>query len=174
MRELAGRLCTDLLCTHSSSNESRWKVVKNRNSIMLKQFFCNAIWDVKSAKEALLMLKDILKQEIPVQRCKFADCRGIWIIHPIATFYTFLFNVSLADRKIDKSENRNNSKEISGYLWWCYFSLIFLSIKKYFYSWNWRLVLRLLEIEPSSSNDEGKEGLQKNGNEISSWIKWSI
>ena len=88
------------------------KVVKSELDYV-KQFFVTQFGS-ESANEALLMLKDILKQEIPV-RDVCNQIRGNMDYSSRLQLLHLLFNVSLADTAIHSSELEAIEK-ISGYL----------------------------------------------------------
>jgi DnaJ like chaperone protein len=130
------------------------KVVKSELDYV-KQFFVMQ-FGRETAKEALLILKDILKQEIPVRDVSLQIGRNMDYSSRLQLLH-LLFNVSLADSKIDKSEIEIIQK-ISGYLGVT--SADFLSIKNMFIP-EIDSSFKILEIEPSSSNDEVKKAYRK-------------
>ncbi len=77
------------------------KVVKSELDYV-KQFFVRQ-FGRESAKQALLMLKDILKQEIPVREVCL-QIKGNMDYSSRLQLLHLLFNVSLADGVIDPSE----------------------------------------------------------------------
>ena len=77
------------------------KVVKSELDYV-KQFFVRQ-FGRESAKQALLMLKDILKQEIPV-RDVCLQIKGNMDYSSRLQLLHLLFNISLADGVIDPSE----------------------------------------------------------------------
>jgi DnaJ like chaperone protein len=102
------------------------------------------------------MLKDILKQEIPV-RDVCLQIRGNMDYASRLQLLHLLFNVSLADTRIHNSEIEIIEK-ISGYMG--VFSTDFLSIKNMFIP-ETDSSYKILEIDPSSSNDEVKKAYRK-------------
>lgn len=130
------------------------KVVKSELDYV-KQFFVRQFGQ-ESAKQALLMLKDILKQEIPV-RDVCLQIRGNMDYSSRLQLLHLLFNVSLADTIIHTSEIEIIDK-ISTYLGVA--SSDFLSIKNMFIP-ETDSSYKILEIEPSSSNDDVKKAYRR-------------
>jgi DnaJ like chaperone protein len=130
------------------------KVVRSELDYV-KQFFVRQ-FGTESAKHALLMLKDILKQEIPVKdvclqiKINMDYSSRLQLLH-------LLFNVSLADGVIDPSELQIIEK-ISSYLG--VGSGDFLSIKNMFIP-ETDSSYKILELEPSSSNEDVKKAYRK-------------
>src|ERR1035437_445648 len=126
------------------------KVVKSELDYV-KQFFVRQFGQ-ESAKQALLMLKDILKQEIPV-RDVCLQIKGNMDYSSRLQLLHILFNVSLADSMIHSSEIEIIEK-ISTYLGVA--SGDFLSIKNMFIP-ETDSSYKILEINPASSNEEVKK-----------------
>lgn len=117
----------------------------------VKQFFVRQFGQ-ESAKQALLMLKDILKQEIPV-RDVCLQIKGNMDYSSRLQLLHILFNVSLADHMVHSSEIELIEK-ISTYLGVS--SGDFLSIKNMFIP-ETDSSYKILEIDSSSSNEEVKK-----------------
>ena len=130
------------------------KVVKSELDYV-KQFFARQFGQ-ESAKQALLMLKDILKQEIPV-RDVCLQIKGNMDYSSRLQLLHLLFNVSLADSVIHSSEIEIIEK-ISGYLGVA--SSDFLSIKNMFIP-ETDSSYKILEIDPASNNDEVKKAYRR-------------
>jgi DnaJ like chaperone protein len=130
------------------------KVVKSELDYV-KQFFVQQ-FGKESAKQALLMLKDILKQEIPVREVCL-QIKGNMDYSSRLQLLHLLFNVSLADSRILSSEIEIINK-ISGYLG--VNSTDFISIKNMFIP-ETDSSYKILEIDPSSSNDEIKKAYRR-------------
>lgn len=130
------------------------KIVKSELDFV-KQFFVRQ-FGRESAKQALLMLKDILKQEIPVRDVSMQISRNMDYSSRLQLLH-LLFNVSLADGKIDSSE-LDVIEKISGYLGVA--SADFLSIKNMFIP-ETNSAYKILEIDPASSNDELKKAYRR-------------
>jgi DnaJ like chaperone protein len=130
------------------------KVVKSELDYV-KQFFVRQFGQ-ESAKQALLMLKDIIKQEIPV-RDVCMQIRGNMDYSSRLQLIHLLFNVSLSDHIIHPSEIEIVEK-ISGYMGIA--STDFLSIKNMFIP-ETDSSYKILEIDPSSTNNEVKKAYRK-------------
>jgi DnaJ like chaperone protein len=102
------------------------------------------------------MLKDILKQEIPV-RDVCQQIRGNMDYSSRLQLLHLLFNISLADTTIHASEIQI-IESISGYLGVA--SGDFLSIKNMFIP-ETDSSYKILEIDPSSSNDDVKKAYRR-------------
>jgi DnaJ like chaperone protein len=130
------------------------KVVKSELDYV-KQFFIRQFGQ-ESSKQALLMLKDILKQEIPVRdvclqiRENMDYSSRLQLLH-------LLFNISLADTTIHASEIQI-IENISGYLGVA--SGDFLSIKNMFIP-ETDSSYKILEIDSSSSNVDVKKAYRR-------------
>ena len=130
------------------------KVVKSELDYV-KQFFIRQ-FGPDSAKQALLMLKDILKQDIPV-RDVCLQIKGNMDYSSRLQLLHLLFNISLADKVIESSEIVIIER-ISSYLGVA--SGDFLSIKNMFIP-ETDSSYKILEIEPSSTNEEVKKAYRK-------------
>lgn len=130
------------------------KVVKSELDYV-KQFFVRQFGQ-ESAKEALLMLKDILKQEIPVREVCIQISRNMDYSSRLQLLH-LLFNVSLADSTIHVSEIEIIEK-ISGYLGVA--STDFSSIKNMFIP-ETDSSYKILEIDPAASNEEVKKAYRR-------------
>jgi DnaJ like chaperone protein len=121
----------------------------------VKQFFVRQFGQ-ESSKQALLMLKDILKQEIPVRdvceqiRANMDYSSRLQLLH-------LLFNVSIADKAIHRTEV-DLLEKISSALG--VNSSDFLSIKNMFIP-ETDSSYKILEIEPSATNDEVKKAYRR-------------
>jgi DnaJ like chaperone protein len=130
------------------------KVVKSELDYV-KQFFVRQFGQ-ESAKEALLILKDIIKQDIPVRDICVQISRNMDYSSRLQLMH-LLFNVSLADGTIHLSEVELLEK-ISGALG--INSTDFLSIKNMFIP-ETDSSYKILEIEPSASNDDVKKAYRR-------------
>lgn len=130
------------------------KVVKSELDYV-KHFFVRQFGE-DSAKHALLTLKDILKKEIPV-RDVCLQIRGNMDYSSRLQLLHLLFNVSLADTVIHPLEMQIIEK-ISSYLG--VGSGDFLSIKNMFIP-ETDSSYKILEIEPSATDDEVKKAYRK-------------
>jgi DnaJ like chaperone protein len=130
------------------------KVVKSELDYV-KQFFVRQFGQ-ESAKQALLMLKDILKQEIPV-RDVCLQIKGNMDYSSRLQLLHILFNISLADSMIHSLEIEIIEK-IAAYLGVA--SGDFLSIKNMFIP-ETDSSYKILEIDPASSNEDVKKAYRR-------------
>lgn len=130
------------------------KVLKSELEYV-KQFFVRQFGQ-ESAKQALLMLKDILNQEIPV-RDVCLQIKGNMDYASRLQLLHLLFNVSLADNSIHTSEIEIITK-IATYLGVA--SNDYLSIKNMFIP-ETDSSYKILEVEPNSSNEEVKKAYRR-------------
>lgn len=153
-RTTQGDFGMSLLVLVAAVMKADGKIVKSELDYV-KQFFVRQFGQ-ESAKQALLMLKDILKQEIPVQdvclqiRSNMDYSSRLQLLH-------ILFNVSLADTNIHPSEISVIEK-IAGFLGVA--SNDFLSIKNMFIP-ETDSSYKILEIVPSCTNDEVKKAYRR-------------
>jgi DnaJ like chaperone protein len=130
------------------------KVVKSELDYV-KQFFVRQ-FGRESAREASVMLRDLLKQEIPLQDVCQQIARNMDYSSRLQLLH-LLFNVSLADGQIHTSE-RDIIEKISGYLGIS--GSDFGSIRNMFVP-ETDSSYKILEIEPSASNDEIKKAYRR-------------
>jgi DnaJ like chaperone protein len=121
----------------------------------VKQFFIRQ-FGRESAKEAILLLKDILKQDIQVRDICIQISKNMDYSSRLQLLH-LLFNVSLADGKINKPETELIEK-ISGALGIT--SGDFVSIRNMFIP-ETDSSFKILEIDPSASNDDVKKAYRK-------------
>ena len=121
----------------------------------VKQFFVRQ-FGRESAREAVLLLKDILKQDIQVRDICIQISRNMDYSSRLQLLH-LLFNVSLADGKINKSETELIEK-MSGALG--INTSDFISIRNMFIP-ETDSSYKILEIEPSASDDELKKAYRK-------------
>ena len=130
------------------------KVVKSELDYV-KKFFVSQFGN-ESAKQALLMLKDILKQEIPVKDVCLQISRNM--DHPSRLqLLHLLFNLSQADSAIHGSEAEILEK-ISGYLG--VNKNDFQSIRNMFIP-ETDSSYKILEVDPSGSNEDVKKAYRR-------------
>ena len=154
VRTSQGDFGMSLLVLVAAVMKADGKVVKSELDYV-KQFFIRQFGH-DSAKQALLMLKDILKQEIPVRDVCF-QIKGNMDYSSRLQLLHLLFNVSLADSVIDSSEIAIIEK-IASYLGVA--SGDFLSIKNMFIP-ETDSSYKILEIEKSSTNDDIKKAYRR-------------
>ena len=121
----------------------------------VKQFFIRQFGQ-ESAKQALLTLKDILKQDIPV-RDVCLQIKGNMDYASRLQLLHLLFNISLADTIIHPSEIQI-IEQISSYLG--VGSSDFLSIKNMFIP-ETDSFYKILEVERSATDEEVKKAYRK-------------
>jgi DnaJ like chaperone protein len=130
------------------------KVVKSELDYV-RQFFVRQFGQ-ESAREALLMLKDIIKQDIHVRDICIQISRNMDYSSRLQLLH-LLFNVSLADSTIHLKEIELLEK-ISGALGVA--SNDFLSIKNMFIP-ETDSSYKILEIDPASTNEEVKKAYRR-------------
>lgn len=130
------------------------KVVKSELDYV-KQFFVRQ-FGRESAKEALVMLKDLLKQEIPLKDVCSQIGKNMDYSSRLQLLH-LLFNVSIADGRMHPSEIEIMER-IYGYL--SIASSDYLSIKNMFIP-ETDSSYKILEIEHSASNDELKKAYRR-------------
>ncbi len=130
------------------------KVVKSELDYV-KQFFIRQ-FGRDSAKEALLMLKDLLKQEIPLKEVCEQIKRNMDYSSRLQLLH-LLFNISAADEKFDPYEVEVITK-ISEFLGIASGDL--LSIKNMFIP-ETDSAYKILEISPDASDDEVKKAYRR-------------
>jgi DnaJ like chaperone protein len=154
VRTSQGDFGMSLLVLVAAVMKADGKVVKSELDYV-KQFFVRQFGQ-ESAKQALLMLKDIIKQEIPVREVCL-QIRGNMDYSSRLQLLHLLFNVSLADSNIHSSEIEIIEK-ISGYMG--VLSTDFLSIKNMFIP-ETDSSYKILETDPSSTNEEVKKAYRR-------------
>jgi len=153
-RSSQGDFGMSLLVLVAAVMKADGKVVKSELDYV-KQFFVRQFGQ-ESAKHALLTLKDILKQEIPVRdvclqiKVNMDYSSRLQLLH-------LLFNISLADTVISLSEIQIIEK-IASYMGVA--SGDFLSIKNMFIP-ETDSSYKILEIDPSSTNEEVKKAYRR-------------
>lgn len=130
------------------------KVVKSELDYV-KQFFVRQFGQ-ESAKEAILMLKDILKQDILVKDICIQISRNMDYSSRLQLLH-LLFNVSLADGSINKAES-DLIEKMSGALGIS--TSDYVSIRNMFIP-ETDSSYKILEIERTASNDELKKAYRK-------------
>ena len=153
-RTTQGDFGMSLLVLVAAVMKADGKVVKSELDYV-KQFFVRQFGQ-ESAKEAILMLKDIIKQDIPVRDVCLQISRNMDYASRLQLLH-LLFNVSLSDSKIHPLEIEIIEK-ISGALGVT--SNDFLSIKNMFIP-ETDSSYKILEIEPAASNEDVKKAYRK-------------
>lgn len=154
VRTTQGDFGTSLLVLVAAVMKADGSVVKSELDYV-KQFFVRQFGE-ESAKQALHMLRDLLKKDIPVRDVCLQISRNMDYSSRLQLLH-LLFNVSLADKRIDASELAIIEK-ISGYL---EVSLNdFVSIKNMFIP-ETDSSYKILEIEVSASDEEVKKAYRR-------------
>ncbi len=154
MRTAQGDFSMSLLVLVAAVMKADGKVVKSELDYV-KQFFVRQFGE-ESSKEALHMLKDILKQDIPVRDICIQIGRNMDYSSRLQLLH-LLFNISIADSMIHPLELELIGK-ISGALGVA--NNDFLSIKNMFIP-ETDSAYKILEIEPASTNDEVKKAYRR-------------
>jgi DnaJ like chaperone protein len=149
-----GDFSMSLLVLVAAVMKADGKVVKSELDYV-KQFFVRQFGQ-ESAREALLMLKDILKQDIPVRDICVQISRNMDYSSRLQLLH-LLFNISLADTTIHPKEVELLEK-MSGAMGVA--SNDFLSIKNMFIP-ETDSSYKILEIEPASTNEEVKKAYRR-------------
>ena len=149
-----GAFGVSLLVLIAAVMKSDGKVVKSELDYV-KQFFVRQ-FGRESAKEALIILRDLLKQEIPLHDVCSQISRNMDYSSRLQLIH-LLFGVSGADGNIHDSEIRI-VETISGYLGIS--SSDFISIRSMFIP-DTNSAYSILEIDPSSTNEEVKKAYRK-------------
>jgi len=130
------------------------KVVKSELDYV-KQFFVRQFGQ-SAASEALVMLKDILKQDIPVRDVCMQISRNMDYSSRLQLLH-LLFNISKADGTVNTLETEAIEK-MSGYLGIA--SSDFVSIRNMFIP-ETDSSYKILEIEPSATDDEVRKAYRR-------------
>ena len=130
------------------------KVVKSELDYV-KQFFVRQFGQ-SAASEALVMLKDILKQDIPVRDVCMQISRNMDYSSRLQLLH-LLFNISSADGAINTLETEAVEK-MAGYLGIA--SSDFVSIRNMFVP-ETDSSYKILEIEPSATDDEVRKAYRR-------------
>ncbi len=154
VRTTQGDFGISLLVLVAAVMKADGKVVKSELDYV-KQFFIRQFGQ-ESASQALVMLKDLIKKEIPVRDVSMQINRNMDYSSRLQLLH-LLFNISLADSRIDTSEIEIIER-ISGYIGVA--STDFVSIKNMFIPETDSLY-KILEIDTSSSDEELKKAYRR-------------
>jgi len=149
-----GDFSVSLLILVAAVMKADGKVVKSELDYV-KKFFVQQFGE-ESAREALHMLKDIIKQDIPVRDICVQIGRNMDYSSRLQLMH-LLFNISLADSLIHPKEIELLDK-ISGAMGIA--SNDFMSIKNMFIP-ETDSAYKILEIEPSATNEEVKKAYRR-------------
>src|SRR4030042_2328822 len=153
-RTTPGDFAMSLLVIVAAMMKADNKVLKSELDYV-KQFFLRQFGQ-STAREALVMLKDILKQDIPVRDV----CQQISINMDYSSrlqLLHLLFNISQADGTIHPSE-LDAVEKMAGYLGIA--SSDFLSIRNMFVP-ETDSSYKILEIEPAATDEEVKKAYRR-------------
>ena len=153
-RTTQGDFGMSLLVLVAAVMKADGKVIKSELDYV-KQFFIRQFGQ-ESSIQALEMLKNLIKQEIPVRDVCLQISRNMDYSSRLQLLH-LLFNISLADSRIHPSE-LDIIERISGHLGVT--PSDFLSIKNMFIP-ETDSSYKILEIETSSSNDEVKKAYRR-------------
>lgn len=153
-RPTAGDFCVSFLVLIAAMMKADGKVLKSELDYV-KRFLVGQFGEA-SAKEALLLLRDIIRQDIPVRdvcvqiRQNMDYSSRLQLVH-------LLFNVAIADGTVNVAELETLGK-ISGYLG--INSSDFLSLKNMFVP-ETDSAYKILEIDPAATDDDVKKAYRK-------------
>ncbi len=149
-----GDFAVSLLVLIAAVMKADGKVVKSELDYV-KKYFVQAFGE-SSAAEAIMMLRDILNQQIDVREVSYQIKSRMDYPSRLQMMH-LLFGVSYADGKIHPEE-LNTLEQIGGYLGIS--AKDFDSIKAMFIE-NTEASYKILEIEPSATNEEVKKAYRK-------------
>ncbi len=153
-RTTQGDFGMSLLVLVAAMMKADGKVVKSELDYV-KQFFVRQ-FGTAAAKEAILMLKDILRQNIPVRDVCNQIARQMDYSSRLQLVH-LLFNISLADGNVHPSEV-DIIEKMAGYM--RISSPDYQSIRNMFIP-ETDSSYKILEIEPSASDEEVKKAYRK-------------
>ena len=154
VRTTQGDFGVSMLVLIAAVMKADGKVVKSELDYV-KQFFLRQ-FGRESAAEASIMLRDLLKQNIPIRDVCQQIRRNMDYSSRLQLLH-LLFNISLADGVIQQSE-QDIIENISGYLEIS--STDFISIKNMFVP-ETDSAFKILEIERSASDEDVKKAYRK-------------
>ncbi|MGD0342186.1 MAG: TerB family tellurite resistance protein [Bacteroidales bacterium] len=154
VRTTQGDFGVSLLVLIAAVMKADGKVVKSELDYV-KQFFIRQ-FGRESAAEASIMLRDLLKQDIPLKDVCLQIGRNMDYSSRLQLLH-LLFNISLADGSVDPSE-QDIIEKISGYI--NISQTDFVSIKNMFVP-ETDSAFKILEVERSASDEEIKKAFRK-------------
>ena len=154
VRTTQGDFGVSLLVLIAAVMKADGKVVKSELDYV-KQFFLRQ-FGRESAAEASIMLRDLLKQDIPISDVCQQIRRNMDYSSRLQLLH-LLFNISIADGVVQPSE-QDIIEKISGYLEIS--STDFISIKNMFVP-ETDSAFKILEIERSASDEDVKKAYRK-------------
>ncbi|TFH26714.1 MAG: molecular chaperone DjlA [Bacteroidia bacterium] len=152
-RTLRGDYAASLLVLIAAVMKADGRVMKSELDYVRRYFVTRFGED--TASEAVVMLRDILKQEIPLRDVTHQLSQKLDYSYRLEMLH-FLFGIASADGSVSDAENEVIHK-ISGYM--SITGSDFESIRAMFVSQT-DASYRILEIEPTSSDDEVKKAFR--------------
>ena len=153
-RSTPGDFGMSLLVLIAALMKADGKVMKSELDYV-KRFFIQQFGEA-SAKEALIMLRDILKQNIPVRDVCIQISQNMDYSSRLQLLH-LLFNIAVADGKVNTAE-LDAIEKMAGYLGIA--SSDFMSIRNMFVP-ETDSSYKILEIEPSATDDEVKKAYRR-------------
>lgn len=153
-RTTPGDFGMSLLVLVAAMMKADGKIVKSELDYV-KQFFVRQFGQ-STAQEALVMLRDILKHDIPVKDVCLQISRNMDYSSRLQLLH-LLFNISLADGAANASEI-DMTEKISGYLGIT--SSDYVSIRNMFVP-ETDSAYKILEIEPAATDEEVKKAYRR-------------
>lgn len=150
----SGDFGISLLVLVASVMKADKRVLKSELNYV-KQFFVNQFGEV-TAGQALILLRDLLKQEIPVKDVCLQISKNMDYSSRLQLLH-FLFGISIADGQVHLAENEAIEK-ISNYLGIS--DADYRSIKNMFVP-DTDSAYKILEIEPGVSDEEVKKAYRR-------------
>lgn len=150
----AGDFAASLLVLSAAIMKADGRVLKSELNYV-RQFF-ERQFGKEAADEQMLLLRDILKQDIPVRDVAYQIRH--FMEHPARLqLLHYLFGIALADQNVDEAELRT-IEQISAYLGIS--NKDYLSIRAMFYK-DTQSAYKVLEIDESASDDEVKKAYRR-------------
>lgn len=153
-RTLRGDYAASLLVLIAAVMKADGRVMKSELDYV-KRYFVSRFGD-ETATEAVVMLRDILKQEIPLRDVTNQLSQRLDYSYRLEMIH-FLFGIASADGSVSEAEN-DVIHRISGYM--SITDSDFTSIRAMFVSQT-DASYKILEIEPTSSDEEVKKAFRR-------------
>ena len=153
-KTLRGDYAASLLVLIAAVMKADGRVMKSELDYVKRYF--NSRFGEDTASEAIVMLRDILKQEIPLRDVTLQLSQRLDYSYRLEMLH-FLFGIASADGSVSDSENDVINK-ISGYM--SITDSDFQSIRAMFVSQT-DASYKILEIEPTASDEEVKKAYRR-------------
>ncbi len=153
-RTLRGDYAASLLVLIAAVMKADGRVMKSELDYV-KRYFVSRFGE-DTASEAIIMLRDILRQEIPLRDVTMQLSQRLDYSYRLEMLH-FLFGIASADGSVSDAEN-NVIQRISGYM--NISDSDFQSIRAMFVSQT-DASYKILEIEPTASDDEVKKAYRR-------------